>query len=279
MICALSCLSGHCFSQLSPLLKNQLRFEDQKHDFKLITDKSIQNYLATYVAYNLYYFPFCDDSDENILVGLVETLRMIPPEKLPEDYKNFINSAISIYDNNKCDSHFAIKEIKKLEARFPDVYPIFSKHKMLYVSVMKHYGFEDNYKKHLIHKLPSNDIDEANKILAEYYIMTAIRLRAKVLGVEDIFINSVDGLSAFINSADSLKCFSNTIKAIYPETKIQRFMVFHLRKCLKYIPYKNRKEFCADMKPIYEAINEEQAKIAFQVFLDKWHIKTPNKVK
>ncbi len=39
---------------------------------------------------------------------------------------------------------------------------------------------------------------------------------------------------------------------------------------MKFIVYKNRKQFCADMKQIYSAINEEQAVEALKALKAKW---------
>ena len=48
-------------------------------------------------------------------------------------------------------------------------------------------------------------------------------------------------------------------KGIYPNTEIQRCIVHQIRNSSKFVPWKDRKAFCADMKKIYNAINEEQA--------------------
>lgn len=83
----------------------------------------------------------------------------------------------------------------------------------------------------------------------------------KQRGVKDILIISVDGL----------KGFTQAIKAVYPDTQIQRCMVHHIRNCTKYVTHRDRKEFCADMKPIYKANNEKQALESFEAFKHKWN--------
>ena len=84
-------------------------------------------------------------------------------------------------------------------------------------------------------------------------------------GVKDILIASVDGLNGF----------SEAIKGIYPNTEIQRCIVHQIRNSSKFVPWKDRKAFCADMQKIYNAINEEQALVAFEEFSDKWCKKYP----
>jgi putative transposase len=102
---------------------------------------------------------------------------------------------------------------------------------------------------------------------SKFWMMVLSELRDR--GVEDVLIASVDGL----------KGFSDAIKGIFPKTEVQRCVIHHVRNCSKYVVYKDRKKFCADMKEIYQAINEEQALAAFEEFSDKWGKKYPFAVK
>jgi transposase-like protein len=79
-------------------------------------------------------------------------------------------------------------------------------------------------------------------------------------GVIDILIASVDGLSGF----------ESAIKASYPRTEIQRCIVHQIRNSTRYVNYKDRKEFCDDMKEIYTAVNEEAGLLALDRFEEKW---------
>lgn len=102
---------------------------------------------------------------------------------------------------------------------------------------------------------------------SKFWMMVLSELRDR--GVKDILIASVDGL----------KGFSDAIKGIFPDTEIQRCIVHHIRNCSKFVSWKDRKLFCADMKPIYKAINEEQALYALEEFSDKWGKKYPYPIK
>lgn len=102
---------------------------------------------------------------------------------------------------------------------------------------------------------------------SKFWMMVLSELRDR--GVKDILIASVDGL----------KGFSDAIKGIFPDTEIQRCIVHHIRNCSKFVSWKDRKQFCADMKPIYKAINEEQALTALEEFSDKWGKKYPYPIK
>jgi len=78
-------------------------------------------------------------------------------------------------------------------------------------------------------------------------------------GVKDILISSVDGLSGF----------ELAIKAAFPKTEIQRCIVHQIRNSTRFVNYKDRKEFCDDMKAIYTAPNEEAGLAALDEFEKK----------
>lgn len=102
---------------------------------------------------------------------------------------------------------------------------------------------------------------------SKFWMMVLSEIRDR--GVEDILIASVDGL----------KGFSDAIKGIFPDTEVQRCVIHHIRNCTKYVVHKDKKKFCADMKSIYKAINEEQALIEFEEFSNKWGKKYPFAIK
>lgn len=79
-------------------------------------------------------------------------------------------------------------------------------------------------------------------------------------GVKDILIAAVDGLNGFIEA----------IGATFPKTEVQKCVVHQIRTSVKYVSYKDLKEFCEDMKPIYHAPNEAAGLEALEVFAQKW---------
>ena len=87
--------------------------------------------------------------------------------------------------------------------------------------------------------------------------------------VQDILILCADGLSGIKES----------IAAAYPNTEYQRCIVHQVRNTLKYVPDKDRKAFATDLKTIYHAPNEEQARIALDRVTEKWTSKYPNSMK
>jgi len=78
---------------------------------------------------------------------------------------------------------------------------------------------------------------------------------------------------------DGLNGFKEAIGATFPFAKIQRCIIHQIRSSTKYIPYKYRKAFVADLKGIYKAINEEVAMDNLLSLKEKWSSKYPNAVK
>lgn len=88
-------------------------------------------------------------------------------------------------------------------------------------------------------------------------------------GLKDIIILCADGLSGIKES----------IAVAFPKTEYQRCMVHQVRNTLKYVSYKDKKEFAADLKSIYLSGNEEQARQNLEAASEKWSEKYPNALK
>lgn len=102
---------------------------------------------------------------------------------------------------------------------------------------------------------------------AKYWLTVLNGLKNR--GVKDIFISCVDGL----------KGFEEAINTAFPATEVQRCIIHHIRYCCKYVNYKDRREFCRDMKEIYNAPTEEGGLEALERFSQKWDKKYPYAVK
>jgi len=79
-------------------------------------------------------------------------------------------------------------------------------------------------------------------------------------GVKDIFIASVDGLNGF----------EEAIHSVFPKTEVQKCVVHQIRTSTKFVSYKDRKTFCADMREIYTAPNEKSGLEALDKFEQIW---------
>ena len=80
---------------------------------------------------------------------------------------------------------------------------------------------------------------------ANYWLSVLTELQNR--GVQDILICCVDGL----------KHFNEAIKSVYPEVKIQRCIIHEIRNSLRYVNWKDRKAFVADLKNVYQAPTEK----------------------
>ena len=90
-------------------------------------------------------------------------------------------------------------------------------------------------------------------------VLTDIKAR----GVEDILITATDNLNGF----------TQTIKNIFPESATQICVVHQIRNSCKYVVWKDKKAFSADMKHIYNAPTEQAAKAALEDLASKWESK------
>lgn len=79
-------------------------------------------------------------------------------------------------------------------------------------------------------------------------------------GVNNTLIACIDGLTGF----------SDAIKAVFPDTEIQQCIVHQIRNTTKYIPHKDKKKFCADLRTIYTAPTEEAGFAALKDVKEKW---------
>lgn len=88
-------------------------------------------------------------------------------------------------------------------------------------------------------------------------------------GVQDIFISCHDNLAGL----------SNAINATFPKTKQQLCVVHQIRSSTRFVPYKDRKAVCADLKKIYGAVNLDDAEYAKEEFGEQWNKKYPSIMK
>ncbi len=87
----------------------------------------------------------------------------------------------------------------------------------------------------------------------------------KTRGVKDILIACVDGLTGF----------PDAIEAIFPKTTVQTCIVHLIRASLKYVPRREREQVARDLKPIYNAIDADQAQAELEAFDEKWGKRFP----
>ena len=104
---------------------------------------------------------------------------------------------------------------------------------------------------------------------ASFYASICSDLKKR--GVTDIFIACHDNLTGLGERLSE----AQYINAIFPKTKQQLCIVHQIRNSMKFVPYKDRKTICADLKKIYGAVNLDDAEYAKEEFREKWDKKYP----
>jgi len=88
-------------------------------------------------------------------------------------------------------------------------------------------------------------------------------------GVEDMLIASIDNLNGF----------AEAIENIFPKSEVQLCVIHQIRNSMKYIPWKNYREFMKDLKKVYQAGTLELAEFYLDELDQKWGEKYPVVIK
>lgn len=88
-------------------------------------------------------------------------------------------------------------------------------------------------------------------------------------GVQDILIACID----------NLKGFAEAIETAFPKTEVQSCIVHQIRNSLKYVSWKDSKEFMADLRTVYQASTKSQAEDNLDALEEKWGKKYPAVIK
>lgn len=82
-------------------------------------------------------------------------------------------------------------------------------------------------------------------------------------GVEEVFFFCVDGLQGL----------RQVIAEVFPQSLVQRCIVHMVRTSVRFVPDKDRKAVCADLRKVYSAANREEAAVKLDAFGAKWDAK------
>jgi transposase-like protein len=93
---------------------------------------------------------------------------------------------------------------------------------------------------------------------AAFWMSVLTDLKAR--GVQDILIACTDNLAGF----------TQAIRGVFPQAITQICIVHQVRNSCKYVLWKDRKEFCADLRLIYTATNIETGEIFLEQMDQKW---------
>ena len=98
---------------------------------------------------------------------------------------------------------------------------------------------------------------------AKFWLSILTQLRQR--GVQDILVLCADGL----------KGMGEAVEATFPQTVFQTCIVHMIRSSVRFVPWKERKAVCADLKAVYGADNLEDAEAALDAFEAKWGQRFP----
>ena len=156
-----------------------------------------------------------------------------------------------------------LPELEEWQAR-----PLAKCYAFLFVDCM-YVTLRENYeaKEYAVYTILGYDLKGNKEILGLLLNQTESKNRwmqvfdeLKARGVEDVFFISMDGVSGLEEGA----------KAIFPSVIVQRCIVHLVRNALRYIPSKDYKEVCRDMKKFYGASSLNAAHAAFDSFQNRW---------
>lgn len=93
---------------------------------------------------------------------------------------------------------------------------------------------------------------------ASFWLSVLTDMKAR--GVQDVLITATD----------NLKGFTEAIRSVFPESTKQICIVHQIRNACRFVVWKDRKAFSADMKNIYTAANRQAAELALDELEQKW---------
>lgn len=97
----------------------------------------------------------------------------------------------------------------------------------------------------------------ANTEQATFWLQVLNEIKSR--GVNDVLVFCVDGLTGF----------SEAIEEVFPNSTVQLCIVHQVRRTMKAVSHKDRKEFCADLRAVYTATNEEAGRVELQKMMAK----------
>jgi len=98
---------------------------------------------------------------------------------------------------------------------------------------------------------------------AKFWLAILTELRQR--GVEDVFVLCADGLTGL----------AQAVEASFPKAIFQTCIVHMVRSSVRYVPWKERRAVCADLRLVYTAETVEAAEAALDAFEAKWGKRFP----
>lgn len=99
---------------------------------------------------------------------------------------------------------------------------------------------------------------------AKFWLSVLTNLQGR--GVKDLLIACTDNLVGF----------AEAIQSVFPNSEVQLCVVHQMRNSMKFIPYKDYRNFAGDLKKVYHANSEDEGLSYLQQAEEKWGKKYPH---
>jgi putative transposase len=93
---------------------------------------------------------------------------------------------------------------------------------------------------------------------ARFWLQILTHLQSR--GLKDIFIACIDNLTGFVEA----------IQGVFPQVQVQLCIIHQIRNSIKYVMWKDMKEFIEDLKKVYKSPSESGALQALEELDKKW---------
>lgn len=149
----------------------------------------------------------------------------------------------------------------------------------------EHLGYEsyersdnDNYrngtkKKRVRSNYGEFEIDVPQDRKSSYEPKVIKKLQKDISGIDEKIIRKLAAYVIICINCDGMK---EAIQAVFLKIEYQRCIVHQVRNSLKYVSYKDMKDFASDLKKIYLAPDGAKGKEQLETVTNKWDPKYPN---
>ena len=195
------------------------------------------------------------EGKKNIIATLIEEYDIKTAEDIQEALKDLLGGTIKSMMEAEMDEHIGYEKYQHSDATH---FSVREDNRIKKIAAYVVLGITKDGMKEVL----SLEIGENESSKYWLGILNALKNR----GINDIMVICADGLTGI----------KEAIVTAFPQTEYQRCIVHQVRNTLKYVSYKDKKEFASDLKSIYLAVTEAQALENLDKVSEKWEEKYPN---
>ena len=195
------------------------------------------------------------EGKKNIIATLIEEYDIKTAEDIQEALKDLLGGTIKSMMEAEMDEHIGYEKYQYSDATH---FSVREDNRIKKIAVYVVLGITKDGMKEVL----SLEIGENESSKYWLGVLNALKNR----GINDIMVICADGLTGI----------KEAIATAFSQTEYQRCIVHQVRNTLKYVSYKDKKEFASDLKSIYLAVTEAQALENLDKVSEKWEEKYPN---